>query len=652
MGRKKEVAKPRTDLYITILNIMQSMAYTPKPLSWFLCELNAKLDELRHAMQYLEYYHYIRKEQNETYVVCADIRVKVRGKYYAQADGSGYVEVDAQRMIEQRIYIPERWRLGAQHNDRVAVAIEGIYQSQASHKQYGAIEEIIQPYGDYFCGTLRYMDKKWYVVPRDKHFGLAIRVQDSQPGTRSGSMVYACLSNAVQIRKAAFDAADVRQKQKTIVWDQIRSSTPCLKTETFEKTCRIVCSIDNPVQAYAYENRLHGLFSNQAMRDAAHPRKQRGKPADRMDLTKLQSYRVLPDRAHSVIKEENGFRIYTHVPDVTSYVPEGSALDRELQSKGMLHFMLPRVLRKACGFRIGQPQDAITVEFVMDQGGQLTWRNMYRSVIQCGKSKPVYYEEARKNIRRGNILTQDPLQYATEFAVMDYFEEADFPAPFINLYQKRDGGWIQEAAQTLDLNMLDAVLNQQFASLAQSAKRPLREAAVRNFERLVREVPDWLCRGAFSKVDFCQPFTSYLSILTQRAFVMKQKGLTRQSLADFAQQMQEATAIFLWQREASFYYQIMTRNQQLQKRYIRNPKHEIAAIVIGSPGSNNNGGYIFCDGIPAFCTDLNSAHFKIGDRIFVRFDHMGRTGIWMYYRRSAPPKEPCRSLLYDQTDKL
>lgn len=53
MGEKSAGKKVNRSLVNEILNFMQSMEYTPKPLSWFLCAYYADLEELQQVMNYL-----------------------------------------------------------------------------------------------------------------------------------------------------------------------------------------------------------------------------------------------------------------------------------------------------------------------------------------------------------------------------------------------------------------------------------------------------------------------------------------------------------------------------------------------------------------------------------------------------------------------
>lgn len=650
MGEKTAGKKVNRGLANEILNFMQSMEYTPKPLSWFLCAYYADLAELRQVMNYLEADGCIRKNDEGMYEVMRDLRFRVRGKFFADGLNGGYVEPDLQRIMQPKIYVPQKWCMGAMQNDRVVVAVNGIGRSDDETMPTGAVEEILCPFGDSFCGTVRYIRKQWYVVPFDIRHGAAILIDGKPHGIYSGDSVFARLTNGEEIRLKAFDAADIRQKEKTIVWSKISSGKSGAAQETQEKRCRILCKVFDCAERFGYENHLHRMFGKEALLDAhRHERlKRTSETLKRRDLTDLESYITAPDCAFSVFRENDGFRIFAHVPDLTEYILPGSVLDRELSEKGYLPDFLPRRITEACAFSAGKRKNAITVEFVTDKGGALLYRTMYRSEILCGDAKPSAFDEAENSIFTGDPLRMSHIAHAAEFAVMDIFDETSFPAPYLNLYESDDWRAVRSIAKQLGFDVRGEDMLSQMNSILRSAKtKESYKAAALLLHRGAREMPDWIRHGMTGRVDFLRPFSSYLSVAAQHAFIQVHKRQSREEYAAFASRMREITALFLRQSEAYASYRHILENCDFFDRDRKMVRAVYRATVINCSHANGDI-YLLCNGVAGCLIGKGNAHLETGDTIAVVLERMRADGMWLYFRRVAETDMPLeRGIIYE-----
>jgi len=120
----------------------------------------------------------------------------------------------------------------------------------------------------------------------------------------------------------------------------------------------------------------------------------------RVDLRDLYTFTVDPataqdfDDALSFERTSRGTTVvYVHIADVSYYVAEGTALDREALRRGNSVYvatgvepMLPAVLSSGvCSLGPGQDRKAVTVEMEVDDRGQVLRTRFYRSLIRSNK---------------------------------------------------------------------------------------------------------------------------------------------------------------------------------------------------------------------------------------------------------------------------
>src|SRR6202012_4238731 len=95
------------------------------------------------------------------------------------------------------------------------------------------------------------------------------------------------------------------------------------------------------------------------------------------------------DDAISAQRDGERLRIFVHIADVSAYVREGSALDREARRRttsvyvpGAVEPMLPHELSSgACSLMPGQDRLAVTVELVIS-GERVSSASFHRSLIR------------------------------------------------------------------------------------------------------------------------------------------------------------------------------------------------------------------------------------------------------------------------------
>jgi ribonuclease R len=134
--------------------------------------------------------------------------------------------------------------------------------------------------------------------------------------------------------------------------------------------------------------------------------------ADRVDLRGLYTFTVDPEMAQdfddalSFVRQTGGVTtVYVHIADVSYFVAEGTALDREALRRGNSVYvatgvepMLPAVLSSGvCSLRPDEERKTVTVEMDVDDAGRVLRTRFYRSLIRSDAR--LDYEQVERMFR-------------------------------------------------------------------------------------------------------------------------------------------------------------------------------------------------------------------------------------------------------------
>jgi len=146
---------------------------------------------------------------------------------------------------------------------------------------------------------------------------------------------------------------------------------------------------------------------------------------NRKDLTKQVCFTIDPESARdhddavAIEKEGNMYRLYVHIADVSHYVKEGSAIDREAFERGntyylperALHMLPERLAAELCSLRPNEKKYAFTCEMLINRAGKVVEYDIYESVI-VSKAKLSYDEALR--IIVGDPALEEKYPYVVE----------------------------------------------------------------------------------------------------------------------------------------------------------------------------------------------------------------------------------------------
>jgi len=175
------------------------------------------------------------------------------------------------------------------------------------------------------------------------------------------------------------------------------------------------------------EHKLHDKFEESTINEALNiPQKvNKSKFKKRKDFTELLTITIDGedardfDDAISVEKKDNGYTFYVHIADVTHYVTEGSALDKEAKQRGTsVYFpnqvipMLPKELSNGiCSLNEGEDRLTVSVVMQFDKNLKFLSAEVFESIIKS--SHRMTYTEIGA-ILEGDELLREKYQDVVE----------------------------------------------------------------------------------------------------------------------------------------------------------------------------------------------------------------------------------------------
>jgi ribonuclease R len=151
-------------------------------------------------------------------------------------------------------------------------------------------------------------------------------------------------------------------------------------------------------------------------------------PFHREDLRGIPTFTIDPegcsdiDDALSIRRMHNGnWEVGVHIVDISYYLPQGSALDREAALRGTCVYlanrmvpMLPMPLIEHCSLSAGHDKRTFSVMFEIDPEGKVLRNRMEKALI-CSQ-RQFSYEEANRIIESGQGETGEALRQLSHLA--------------------------------------------------------------------------------------------------------------------------------------------------------------------------------------------------------------------------------------------
>lgn len=280
---------------------------------------------------------------------------------------------------EGDIFIRSSKLNGAMHGDRVVVRLHSGRRSSGRRREGEVITVLRQGTGR-LVGTLEQKGRQCFVVPDEERYGRSIRVP-----TRTLRRVRPGDKVVVQV-----DRRESRQKglNGAVVEHLGPAGAPGTEEEAlrhrFELPGEFSHAVCTEVQRLPGEEAIVNLAREQGRRD----------------LRDLYTVTIDGDQAKDfddaiTLEEIAGgcLRLGVHIADVTQYVREGGALDREAFKRGtsiypvgtVIPMLPPRLSEELCSLQSGQDRLAVSVFMDLGPEGELRRYEFYPSLIQVDR---------------------------------------------------------------------------------------------------------------------------------------------------------------------------------------------------------------------------------------------------------------------------
>lgn len=296
---------------------------------------------------------------------------------------------------DEQVYIPEQFMSTALHGDKVAVALfaRPMRRRGRSDQQRleGEIVEILQRSITTVVGTIEQSRHAYFVVPDDERLTRDIYVSKEDAGAaQPGDKV------VVQL----------------LPWDDPAKNPEGIVVEVLGKAGDARVEVTSVARSFGLPLR----FPPEVEREAASfpDTIPAGEIAHRLDLRKVLCVTIDPedakdfDDAVSFEPLSNGnWRLGVHIADVSYYVKEGSALDKEAYQRGTSVYMVNEVIpmlperlsNDLCSLRPHEDRLTYSVLMEISPEGKLGDYVIKKSIIHSARR--FAYEEVQEILDRG-----------------------------------------------------------------------------------------------------------------------------------------------------------------------------------------------------------------------------------------------------------
>ena len=361
--------KTREERKNLIIQLAEDPCYVPmkeKELAIFMQVEPEEREELKSILQELLNEGSLQITKRGKYIKGDGQARQQVGTYISNSRGFGFVEVEGQ---EEDLFIPEEYTGGAFHMDTVRVEI---LKEQHGKRKEARVTEILMRGITQVVGTYDKCKNFGFVIPDNEKLGTDIFIpEERSKGAVTGHKVVAQITD--------YGDSDHKPEGKIV---EILGHV----NDPGVDILSIVKGFDLPTE---FPERV----LNQAERVAKEVTE--ADCAGRKDLRSLMTVTIDGEDAKDLddaisLSFENGrYYLGVHIADVTNYVQENSALDREALERGTSVYlvdrvipMLPHVLSNGmCSLNMGEDRLALSCLMTVDRKGNVIDHEITESVI-------------------------------------------------------------------------------------------------------------------------------------------------------------------------------------------------------------------------------------------------------------------------------
>lgn len=406
-----------------ICDLVKDPLYVPmkeKELTMFLQVEREDREELRRVLQELLAEGQLMLTSRGKYMKSSGRMLT--GTFISNAKGFGFVEIEGR---EEDLYIPEDKTGGAFHKDTVEVAM---LPGREGKRQEAQVVRIIARGITEVVGTFEQArDNYGFVIPDNMKLTQDIFV----PKERS--------RGAVSGHKVVVELTDYGTRDRN----------------PEGKVVEILGHINDPgvdimsiVRGYELPVEFSEKIMNQVAR-VSHAVSEADR-AGRRDLRDVVCVTIDGedakdlDDAVSVSFDGQKYRLGVHIADVTNYVQENSALDREALKRGTSVYLVDRVIpmlphalsNGICSLNAGEDRLALSCLMTVDLAGEITDYEICESVIRVNKRMSY---TAVKNLLEDETLAEKQEEYRQYRELLPMFKDMERLAAALRKKRKKRG---------------------------------------------------------------------------------------------------------------------------------------------------------------------------------------------------------------------
>lgn len=348
--------------------------YVPMKMKEMASVLQVKKEErqeLKEILDALESEGKIHKPQKGNYVKGQGNRLT--GIYQAHARGFGFVSIEGS---DDDVFIPEEESGGALQGDEVEIQITRGAGPKTGQRQEGKVIKILKRGMSRIVGYYQKNKSFGFVLPDNQKFLQDVFVpEEKSKGAVTGHKVVVKLTSY---------GGDGKKPEGEVV--EILGHVNDPGTDVLS----IAMSYELPIE-----------FPEKVMNQAERVAKPVSE-ADRFGRRDLRDVRMVTidgedakdlDDAVSLEVRDGSFYLGVHIADVTNYVQENSALDREAKKRGTSVYladrvipMLPHTLSNGiCSLNAGEDRLALSCLMKIDENGTIVDHEICESVIRVDR---------------------------------------------------------------------------------------------------------------------------------------------------------------------------------------------------------------------------------------------------------------------------
>lgn len=291
--------------------------------------------------------------------------------------------------------------------NRDTVRIEDLKKEVYGRKQ-AKVVEIIKRHKTEFVGTLEKSEEGFFVVPDDKRMyrDIFIPAGSAMDSNQEGDKVQAQIQSWNDPTKSP-----IGWIMRTI--GRAGEHNAEMLGIVYESGFEVDFPADVEKEAEEWKEKFEKADHLKDRRDFRETTTFTIDPADAKDFDDAISIRTL----------ENGdYEVGVHIADVSHFVTEGTALDKEARKRGTSIYlvdrtipMLPEILSNdLCSLNPNEPKYAFSAVFVMDKNGQVKERWFGKTLIESDKR--FTYEEAQEILEKKSGTFYEELQILKDLA--------------------------------------------------------------------------------------------------------------------------------------------------------------------------------------------------------------------------------------------